>query len=150
LRTAYMLTRNWANAEDLLQDAFARAWFHWSKLDGDPEAYVRKIIVNTYVSNGRRRWRRELVSDTLPEATAPDWSHDVDERDRLWRAIGQLPPKQRAVIVLRYYEDLPEAQVAEVLGCAVGTVKSQAAKALAKLRVDTTISVVTAQKGTGA
>ncbi|MBF8191100.1 SigE family RNA polymerase sigma factor [Nonomuraea sp. K274] len=136
LRTAYLLTRDWGTAEDLLQESLAKAWFAWAGIE-EPEAYVRKVLVTTYTSWWRRRWRRELPSDDLPQTVA----HDAPggERDDLWHAVGRLPAKQRAVIVLRFYEDLPVAEVARILGCQEGTVKSQTAKALAKLRVDESI-----------
>jgi RNA polymerase sigma-70 factor (sigma-E family) len=136
LRTAYLLTRDWATAEDLLQESLAKAWFAWPGVD-EPEAYVRRILVTTYTSWWRRRWRRELPSDDLPDTPTRDTVSD--ERDALWRAIGRLPARQRAVVVLRFYEDLPVTEVARLLGCAPGTVKSQSAKALAKLRVDESI-----------
>ncbi|MEU4326045.1 SigE family RNA polymerase sigma factor [Nonomuraea dietziae] len=138
LRTAYLLTHNWATAEDLLQEALTKAWFAWSRVD-DPEPYLRKVIVTTYTSWWRRRWRRELPSDELPEPAAGDATRGFDDRDSLWRVVGQLPARQRAVIVLRFYEDLSVAEAAAVLGCDPGTVKSQTAKALAKLRVDESI-----------
>ncbi|MEV4174666.1 SigE family RNA polymerase sigma factor [Nonomuraea sp. NPDC049709] len=136
LRTAYLLTRDWGVAEDLLQESLAKAWFAWHGID-EPEAYVRKVLVTTYTSWWRRRWRRELPSDDLPEHVTPDpWDGG---REELWRAVGRLPARQRAVIVLRFYEDLPVNEVARLLGCQEGTVKSQTAKALAKLRVDESI-----------
>ncbi|MER6000634.1 SigE family RNA polymerase sigma factor [Nonomuraea angiospora] len=135
LRTAYLLTHDWATAEDLLQEALAKAWFAWPGID-EPEAYVRRVLVTTYTSWWRRRWRRELPSGDLPEAPAYD---NAGRGDELWQAVGRLPARQRAVIVLRFYEDLPVAEVAAILGCQEGTVKSQTAKALAKLRVDESI-----------
>lgn len=140
LGTAYLLTRDWAAAEDLLQESMTKAWFAWPRLSDNPEAYVKKIIVTTYVSGQRRLWHRERPLADLPEPTArADTMSPADDRDAVWRAIGRLPARQRAVIVLRYYEDLSEADTAGVLGCSIGTVKSQAAKALAKLRVDETL-----------
>jgi len=136
LRTAYLLTQDWARAEDLLQTSLAKAWFAWSRIETNPEPYVRKIIVNTYASWWRRRWNAERPTGELPERAGHDAHAAVDERDALWGALRRLPKRQRAVIVLRYFEDLTEAEVAEALGTAVGTVKSQAAKALAKLRID--------------
>jgi RNA polymerase sigma-70 factor (sigma-E family) len=138
LRTAYLLTRDHALAEDLLQTALTKAWFRWDRLDGDPEPYVRKVLVNTYASWWRRRWNGETPSDELPEPGRSGDSHAADPTDThdLWTALGRLPRRQRAVVVLRYFEDLSEAETARLLDCSVGTVKSQAAKALAKLRVD--------------
>jgi RNA polymerase sigma-70 factor (sigma-E family) len=135
LRTAYLLTRDPALAEDLLQTALVKAWGAWDRLDGAPEAYVRRIVANTYATWWRRKWHGEHPSDDLPEpdgamAPAPDDRHD------LWVALGRLPRRQRAVIVLRYFDDLSEVATAEALGCSVGTVKSQTSKALARLRVD--------------
>ncbi|GAB3686533.1 SigE family RNA polymerase sigma factor [Actinocorallia lasiicapitis] len=138
-RTAYLLTRDWALAEDLLQEALAKAWTAWSRLDDQPEAYVRRIIVTTYLTWWRRRWRGERPTAFPPERPGPDELAAHDERDLVWRALGRLAPRQRAVIVLRFYEDLTEAQTARLLGVTVGTVKSQTAKALAALRVDATL-----------
>ncbi|MFI7576523.1 SigE family RNA polymerase sigma factor [Micromonospora sp. NPDC049497] len=141
LRTAFLLTRDWALAEDLLQTALARAWEAWRRVEGDPEPYVRRIIVNTYASSWRRRWRGELPTADLPESgECADPYQTVDDRERLWRALGGLPRRQRAVLVLRYFEDLSEIETAETLGCSVGTVKSQASRALAKLRLDETFA----------
>lgn len=140
LRVAFLLTRDWARAEDLLQTALAKAWFGWDRIAADPEPYVRRILVNTYASWWRRRWNAETPTERLPEESSLDPRDQLDDRDALWRALGRLPKRQRAVVVLRYFEDLSEAEVADALGCAVGTVKSQASKALAKLRVDPTLS----------
>ena len=136
LRTAYLLTRDWALAEDLLQTALAKSWFAWSRLDDDPEPYVRKILVNTYASWWRRRWRGETPTESLPESSHADPTGQVDDRHELWQALGRLPRRQQAVVVLRYFEDLSEAQVADTLGISTGTVKSQTSKALARLRLD--------------
>jgi RNA polymerase sigma-70 factor (sigma-E family) len=137
LRTAYLLTRDHALAEDLVQTALAKAWFAWARIEGgDPEPYVRRIMVNTYASWWRRRWNGEVPSDELPETPAPA---ATEERTDLWQALGRLPRKQRAVVVLRYYDDLTEAETARLLGCSVGTVKSQTNKAFAKLRLDTAL-----------
>ncbi len=140
-RFGYALTGDWALAEDLLQTALAKAYPRWSRvLRDDPEAYVRKIMVNTWSSWWRRRWRGELPTRQLPEAAAADSYADVDSRQALRTALAQLPPRQRAVVVLRYHQDLSEAQVAELLGISVGTVKSQAARALASLRAQGTLT----------
>jgi RNA polymerase sigma-70 factor (sigma-E family) len=132
LRTAYLLTHDHALAEDLLQTALAKAWFAWRRIEGAPEPYVRKILVNTYASWWRRKWNGEQPTEQLPEHAVPDDTEPTD----LWTAMERLPRRMRAVVVLRYFEDLTEAQTAEVLGCSVGTVKSQSSKALAKLRID--------------
>jgi RNA polymerase sigma-70 factor (sigma-E family) len=141
LRTSYLLTRDWALAEDLLQTALARAWLAWERIEGVPEPYVRKIIVNSYASWWRRRWNGEEPHCEVPDArpAGRDPHGQVDDRDALWQALGRLPKRQRAVLVLRYFEDLPEADVAELLGCTVGTVKSQANRAIAKLRLDSSL-----------
>ncbi|NUT49788.1 MAG: SigE family RNA polymerase sigma factor [Saccharothrix sp.] len=136
LRTAYLLTRDAGHAEDLLQAALTKAWLAWRRVQGDPEPYVRRIIVNTYATWWRRRWRAEQPTDVLPEQVDLPPQEAVDEGDRLWRVLGTLPRRQRTVLVLRFYEDMTEAQVAHVLGVSVGTVKSQTGKALARLRVD--------------
>lgn len=138
LRTAYLLTGERANAEDLLQNSLAKLYLAWDKVrDRDSvDAYLRRIMINENYATWRRPWkRREIVVDQIPEA-----GHGiVDEYDdggsaRLWSFVQTLPKRQRAVIVLRYYEQLSEAEIADALGCSVGTVKSQASRALASLR----------------
>jgi RNA polymerase sigma-70 factor (sigma-E family) len=135
LRTAYLLTRDHGLAEDLLQTALTKAWFAWGRIEGEPEPYVRKVMVNTFASMWRRRWNGERPTEELPDEGYDAHGGRATSQD-LWAALGRLPRRQRAVIVLRYFEDLTEAETARVLDCSVGTVKSQAAKALAKLRVD--------------
>ncbi|MEV0145427.1 MULTISPECIES: SigE family RNA polymerase sigma factor [unclassified Nonomuraea] len=134
LRVAYLACGNEAEAEDLLQTALERTYRNWERIQKDsPEPYVRRVIVNTAISRARRRKILNIIpTRVLPEA--PARSTDVDLRHVLMDALRDLPPRQRAVVVLRYWEDLSEAQTAEVLGCSVGTVKSQASKAMAKLR----------------
>ena len=138
LRTAYLLTGDQHNAEDLLQTALAKAYLSWEKLhdSSQPEAYIRKIMVNEYASWWRRAWRRnERPAEELPEQAARGREDAaVDERDAMWQLLASLPPRQRATLVLRYYEDLSEAEIAQVMGCSVGTVKSQANRALTQLR----------------
>lgn len=141
LRTAFLLTRDRGLAEDLVQTALAKAWFAWGRIEGTPEAYVRRIMVNTYSSWWRRKWNGEEATELLPERGGVDGgSGRVDDRTDLWQALGRLPKRQRAVVVLRFYEDLSEAETADLLGCTVGTVKSQASRALAKLRLDPMLS----------
>jgi RNA polymerase sigma-70 factor (sigma-E family) len=136
LRTAYLLTRDHALAEDLLQTALTRSWFAWRRIDGDPEPYVRKVLLNTYASWWRRRWNGERPTEELPEGGLDDHAAATASGEDLWQALGRLPRRQRAVVVLRYFEDLSEAETAAVLECSRGTVKSQLSKAIAKLRVD--------------
>ncbi len=138
LRTAYLLTRDWAAAEDLVQTSLTKAWQAWGRLDDQPEAYVRKIVVNTFASSWRRRWRGEVPTAELPESASV--AGDLEQRDVVWTALGRLPRRMRAVVVLRYYEDLSEAEIARILGISTGTVKSQCSKALAHLRIDPTLT----------
>ena len=136
LRSAWLLTGDWQSAEDLVQTALVRAWPHWRRLrDAEhAEAYVRRVMLNTFSSWWRRRWRGETPTADLPDRAAE--ADDADVRAVLLDAVRLLPKRQRAVVVLRFFDDLTEARAAEVLGCSVGTVKSQAAKALATLRRD--------------
>lgn len=140
-RTAYLLTGDWGLAEDLLQTALARAYPRWQRIvSDDPEAYLRRVLVNTWSSWWRRKWRGEVPTERMRETAGPDEYAAADRRDAVRRALGSLPPRQRAVVVLRFHEDMTEAQVAAALGVSVGTVKSQTAKALAKLRADATLT----------
>ncbi|WP_406319080.1 SigE family RNA polymerase sigma factor [Streptosporangium sp. NBC_01639] len=146
-RTAYLLTRDWATAEDLVQTALARAWLAWRRIDGNPDPYVYRIIANTHASWWRRRWRGEIPTEVLPDrAVAGDFTDGVGDRDVLWTAIGALSGRQRAVVVLHYFEGMTLAQVAEVLRCSVGAVKSQLGRALARLRVDQGVRTMTEAK----
>ncbi|HEU4541394.1 MAG TPA: SigE family RNA polymerase sigma factor [Jiangellaceae bacterium] len=140
-RTAYLLTRDHGNAEDLLQTALAKSWLAWPRIDGDPERYVRRVLVNTYTTWWRRKWNDETPTAAIPETVAqPDAASAVAERDLLWHALGRLPKRQRAAIVLRFYEDMSIDETAELLGCTTGTVKSQTSKALTALRLDAELS----------
>ncbi|WP_412538432.1 SigE family RNA polymerase sigma factor [Longispora sp. K20-0274] len=139
LRLAYLLTGDHAHAEDLLQTALARSWSAWRRIAEDPEPYVRRVLVNTYNSWWRRRWNAERPTAVLPDRVLDSPQSGVDDRDEVWRALGRLPDQQRAVLVLRYFEDLTEAQIADVLGVSAGAVKGYAAKGLAKLRLDPTL-----------
>ncbi len=137
LRTAYLLTSELHSAEDLVQISLAKAYLAWDRLR-DPqavEAYVRKIMVNEHTSWWRRAWRRnERSTETLPESPTPDDPTGFEQRDAMWELVQTLPPKQRATVVLRYYEDMSEAETARVLGCSIGTVKSQTSRAIGTLR----------------
>jgi RNA polymerase sigma-70 factor (sigma-E family) len=137
LRTAYLLTRDRHTAEDLVQTALAKAWFARRRIKGDPEPYVRRILVNEFASGLRRKWRGERATAELPETRRAAEEPHTD----LWHALANLPRRQRAVVVLRFFDDLTEAETASMLGISVGTVKSQTARALAKLRVDPLLEV---------
>jgi RNA polymerase sigma-70 factor (sigma-E family) len=142
LRTAFLLTHDQGLAEDLLQTALTKTWFVWARLDEDPYRYVRRVLVTTSVSWWRRRWRGEVPTERLPERPVAGGFDDRAAGQDLWDAMGRLPMRQRAVVALRYYEDLSEAETAELLGCSVGTVKSQCSKALANLKRDTALQPV--------
>jgi RNA polymerase sigma-70 factor (sigma-E family) len=135
LRSAWLLTGNWASAEDLVQTSLLQSWLHWDAIKADaPDFYVRRVLMNTFLSGQRRRWTRERPMAELPERAAADELASTELRHVIWRALSGLPAKQRAVVVLRYFNDLSEAQTAHVLDCSVGTVKSQTSRALARLR----------------
>jgi RNA polymerase sigma-70 factor (sigma-E family) len=137
-RAAYLMVGDTQLAQDLVQEALSRTYVAWPRLR-DPrnaEAYCRKAITTTAISWFRRKsWRNERPTEHLPDRTrAAGPEASVVERDAVWRALQELPPRQRAALVLRFYEDLTEAQTAEAMGCAVGTVKSQVFAGLSKLR----------------
>jgi RNA polymerase sigma-70 factor (sigma-E family) len=138
-RTAWLLTGDWGLAEDLVQTALVRSWPRWERIRrrDDPEVYVRRALVHSWLSWRRRRWWGEHASESVPDsAAAGDLAAEVAVRVTVQRALRSLPARQRAVLVLRVFDDLPEAQVAQVLGCAPGTVKATLARAVAKLRGD--------------
>jgi RNA polymerase sigma-70 factor (sigma-E family) len=137
LRTAYLLTGDRHAAEDLVQSTLAKLYLSWDKVHRRElvDGYVRRIMVNENNSLWRRAWKRkEVTTGELPDQGAVLDRHDFGERSALWDFVQTLPRKQRAVIVLRFYEDLTEAETAEILGISVGTVKSQASRALATMR----------------
>jgi RNA polymerase sigma-70 factor (sigma-E family) len=139
LRTALLLAgQNRAEAEDLLQFALERAYRHWPRIcrSEEPERYVRRILANASADRWRRISRRaeQRLPASYADTAVPDCTAEIAERDLLLRALAALPPGQRAVLVLRYFDDLTEAETAQMLGCSVGTVKSQAARALNRLR----------------
>lgn len=144
MRTAYLLTGSQADAEDLLQTTLAKVFLSWARIEdkGAVDAYARRTMTTTQISFWRRRKVDEVTTDRLPErAAAEPSSASPDLEDDLFQALLALPKRQRAVVVLRYYEEHSEAETAQILGCSTGTVKSQASKALAKLRS----SLITAQ-----
>ncbi len=144
LRTAYLLTGDQHAAEDLLQTALAKLYLSWDKVRdrGSVDAYVRRIMVNENNSLWRRGWRRrELTTETVPDATPFHDRYDEGVGAAVWEVVQTLPRKARAVVVLRYYEQLSEAETAEALGISVGTVKSQTSRALAALRARTPVDL---------
>ena len=136
VRLAYALTGDQGHAEDVAQTAFARAYASWPKVrrTGNPEAYVRRIVINENLNRFRKHRVAERLTDSLPESGTADATREYDERSALIAALQRLAPKQRAVVVLRYWIGLTEAEAATALNCSVGTVKSQASRALASLR----------------
>ncbi|WP_432137506.1 MULTISPECIES: SigE family RNA polymerase sigma factor [unclassified Streptomyces] len=152
VRTAYLLTGDVHDAEDLTQTALAKAYRSWRRVarTDNPEAYVRRMLVSCNSDRFRKRRVRESLTDAPPEVASRDeGQRRVDERGTLLAALAGLPPRQRAVVVLRYWEDLSEAEVAEVLGCSAGTVKSQASKGLAKLRAFPGLAPAVSASGQG-
>lgn len=134
LRVAVALTGDRVAAEDLLQDVLERMYVGWRRIE-DPPSYARRALANASSNRWRRRGRRpEHLRAELPDAGVDDSTGSHDNRDQIIRALMQLPARQRAAIVLRYLEDLTEAETAEVLGCSLGTVKSQTSRALDRLR----------------
>jgi RNA polymerase sigma-70 factor (sigma-E family) len=148
LRTARSLTSNPSDAEDLLQTALTKTYVAWERIEDHRalDGYVRRALLNTRTSQWRKRKVDEFSCDELPEPDPLPGHTDTAERqalhDAMWRAIMKLPARQRAMVVLRYYEDLSEAQTAQVLGVSVGTVKSAVSRALGKLREDPELGFV--------
>jgi RNA polymerase sigma-70 factor (sigma-E family) len=135
-RFAYLLTGDPHSAEDLVQTALAKVYRRWDRIEGAPDAYVRRVIINEHNSWWRRTWRhREVTGSDLITYADPPAPPDTYADGDLRAHIRNLPPQQRAAIVLRYYEDLTEAQTAAILGVSVGTVKSHTSRALSSLRV---------------
>lgn len=140
-RFAYLLCGDRQRAEDLVQSAFARVLRHWPRIAAveHPEAYVRQVLVREHLSWWRRRSSREVVTAGVTDeldrtSSGDDFTTDAVERDAAWQLLATLPPRQRAVLVLRFYEDLDDAAVARVLGTSESTVRSNAARGLASLR----------------
>jgi len=142
LRTAWLLTSHREQAQDLTQLAYAKTFAAWRRVRfDDAEAYARRVMVNSYIDWWRRAPWRERPTEQLPEHTAvPDHGRTIDERTALAAALAQLTRRERTIVVLRYYVDLSEAEVAAHVGVSVGTVKSTSSKALAKLRRSPSLS----------
>lgn len=135
-RSAYLLCGDWHRAEDLTQSALTKVYLAWPKVRraDNVDGYVRTVLVRTYLDEERRRWRRERPTGESLDGIGPDPAVAADQRLDLLAALATLPPKQRAAVVLRCWEDLPIAEVARALDCGEGTVKSQTSRGLAALR----------------
>ena len=147
LATAYLLTRDRQAAEELVQDTLVALYPRWSKVAEaqSPIAYVRRSLINRYLNQQRSPAAAELVTDftaaRAPERRAgQDFAHRVDDRDQLRRVLGTLPPRQRAAVVLRYFHDLSDQQIAETMGCRATTVRSLISRALSTLRGDAALT----------
>jgi len=136
LRLAFLLVGDRGHAEDLVQTALMKTYRHWDRVirRGEPSAYVRRVLVTTHTSWRRRAWHREQPTDRLPDGAAAESDDRLDRDEELRRALSALPPRMRATVVLRYYEDLSELQTAQLMGCSESTVNTQAARGLARLR----------------
>ena len=153
VRTAYLLTGDHHEAEDLVQATLAKVFTGWSRIRrlDEPDAYVHRALINNNLSRYRRRRVLQFLTPVLPDRASPE-SADGEvpgsgARSELIQALAELPPRQRAVVVLRYWDDLSERQTAEALGCSVGNVKSQASRGLSKLRAHPALAGYTG--GTG-
>lgn len=137
VRSAWLLTGDETAAQDLVQAALVKTWARWARLarQDAPEAYVRRVMLSTFLTWNRRRWRGEFQVAAVPDRPELwDGAAEADVRRAVAEALRTLPRRQRAVVVLRFFDDLTEAQAADVLGCLVGTVKSQTSKAMSRLR----------------
>lgn len=145
LRTAYLLTGNHHDAEELAQTALARSYAKWDRVQrsDDVDAYVWQIMIHVNVDRLRRRKVREWVSGFIPDTPVPDRTGEIHERSLLLEALARLPYRQRAAVTLCYFADLTHAQAAAVLGTRPSTVRSQVARALARLRQDDVLAVLT-------
>ncbi len=147
LRTAYMLGGDRHAAEDLVQEVLEQMYGRWRRIDGHPEAYARRALVNRSTNRWRRRGRRPEVPLAHHDVAEPDHSDGVAVREAVMAALRSLPPRQRATVVLRYLDDLPVHEVAAALGCSDGTVKSNASSGLDRLR-KVLGPILTMQRGT--
>ncbi|MEO8889106.1 MAG: SigE family RNA polymerase sigma factor [Jatrophihabitantaceae bacterium] len=138
LRLAYQLSHDRSTAEDLVQQALERVYGSWRRRAPEvahAEAYVRRAVVNEYLRRRRLRSATEVITDEVPDGPGGErFDDELAERDRVWRALTTLPPRQRTVLVLRYYEQLPDGEIAELIGAKPATVRSLAARSLAVLR----------------
>ena len=140
LHAARLLTGDHHRGEDLVQGALTKVYLRWDRIQ-TPLAYARKAVVTGHIDATRRRWWGERPTEVLPDSPGEDGLTASDDRDELRRLLGELSPRERAVVVLRYYCDQSEKETATTLGMPVGTVKSTCARALARLRVQATASM---------
>jgi RNA polymerase sigma-70 factor (sigma-E family) len=142
LRMAIMLTGNRADAEDLVQAALAKTYLAWDKINDRAalDAYVRRAMINTHISWWRRRKLEEFPTDELPDQAVADHARDSDLAEVVRRALDRLPRRMRAAVMLRYFEDMTEPEIAALLGVSLGTVKSTVSRAVARLRIDAELS----------
>jgi RNA polymerase sigma-70 factor (sigma-E family) len=135
-RFGYFLTGEWHLAEDLVQTSLTKVWFHRKSLrSGNAlESYTRTVMVNTSAQWWRRKWKGETPTENLPELASPSEFGTVEDRDQLLRVLATLPVRTRAALALRYFEDLPDAEIAKIMGCSATTVKSNVSRGLARLR----------------
>ena len=140
-RTAFLLTGDWQAGEDLVQEALTRTYLRRRRLRSDAalEPYARRVLFSLFLSSRRRQWHRELPYADVPDQVSTGDIDEVLDRHGLWPALAQLTAHQRAVLVLRYFEDLTEADIAAVLGCSPGAVKTHAARGLDRLRKTLTV-----------
>ena len=146
LRYAVMLTGDPHSAEDLVQETMLRVQLHWWRVarSDSPDGYVRRILTNQFIESRRTSWWRRVLLRADPDpvvAVTADHAAQTDERDRVWSLLAGLPRRQRAVLVLRFYEDLPDQEIADILGCAVGTVRSAVSRGLDALRAEMVTSI---------
>lgn len=150
IRSAWLLVGEWPAAEDLVQIALERTWPRWAKLsdDGQRLAYLNRVITTSYLRGRSRKWTGEIPTGVLPQLATPDELGTAEVHAELIGAIRKLPPRQRAVIALRYLADLTEAQTAAAMHCSLGTVKRYTARALATLRADAHLADLFAEENT--
>jgi RNA polymerase sigma-70 factor (sigma-E family) len=148
LRAARLLVGDWPSAEDLVQTAFEKTWPKWDRLDDDKQrlAYLHRVLTNAFLRGRRRKWLGEIATGDLPHRAADDETDALLLRTSVLAAVRRLPPRQRAVIALRYLADLTEAQTAAAMGCSTGTVKGYSARALAALRTDSGVAELFAEE----
>ena len=136
LRTAYLLSGDWHQAEDVVSTAIVKMYGAWARVRraDNPEAYARQVVVRTWLDERRRPWRREHPTAELPDTGSHGHGDDVAQRADLRRLLAELPARQRAVLVLRFYEDLSVERTAEILGCSQGAVKTLTSRSLDRIR----------------